>query len=83
MDNREKCVELMNNCIRHMDRDNMLKVLEFMYELRDPEMKDKAMAYFLTLITPILFFNKGIRWLLEEFHINQIRDSNNKLILVY
>lgn len=83
MDNREKCVELINNYIRCKDRDNMLKVLEFMYELRDPEMKDKAMIFFRTIITPILYFNKGKDWLLQEFHINQVIDSNNQLILVY
>lgn len=83
MDNREKCVELINNYIRHMDRDNMLKVLEFMYELRDPEMKNKAIEFFRTNMMAIQFFLEGTDWLLREFHINQVRDSNNQLILVY
>lgn len=83
MDNREKCVELINNYIRHRDKDNMLKVLEFIYELRDPEMKDKAMAFFRANIISIQFFVKGTDWLLREFHINQVKDSNNQLILVY
>lgn len=83
MDNREECVELINNYIRHIDRDNMIKVLEFIYDLRDPEMKDKAMAFFRTNIIPINLFVKGTDWLLREFHINQVRDLNNKLILVY
>lgn len=79
MDKRQECVDAINAVLKDNTIENALKIAELVYEIKDPDMSEKAIMILnkqVILLGNIL--TKLIHFLIEYYHINCIYYTEHK-----